>query len=134
MVYNLSGIAQSTGKKRSMKHTAILTVALGALALFACNGVAHAAGPGTSAVTYADTSGYAKIRYYRKRRPLEVNIYAGRRRIGGYSYRASDVVNTYGQSPPPWLDVRQTPSGPFDSGFFFDSGIGPHGGNSPYLH
>jgi len=30
--------------------------------------------------------------------------------------------------------VRQTPGGPFDSGFFFDSAIGPHGGNSPYQH
>lgn len=29
---------------------------------------------------------------------------------------------------------RQTPGGPFDSGFFFDSGIGPNGGNSPYMN
>ncbi|MDH4983920.1 hypothetical protein [Hyphomicrobium sp. D-2] len=29
---------------------------------------------------------------------------------------------------------KQTPGGPFDSGFFFDSGIGPNGGNSPYMN
>ena len=29
---------------------------------------------------------------------------------------------------------RQTPSGPFDHGFFFDSGMGLHGGDSPYQH
>jgi hypothetical protein len=29
---------------------------------------------------------------------------------------------------------KQTPGGPFDSGFFFDSGIGRNGGNSPYMN
>jgi hypothetical protein len=29
---------------------------------------------------------------------------------------------------------RQTPAGPFDHGFFFDSGMGLHGGYSPYQH
>jgi hypothetical protein len=33
----------------------------------------------------------------------------------------------------PFVD-RQTTSGPFDHGFFFDSGVAPHGGDSPYLH
>lgn len=74
-----------------------------------------------------------KARAYPKRRPLEVTIY-GRRRIGGYSYSAADVTSTFGGRPPPWMDVRQTPGGPFDSGFFFDSGMGLHGGNSPYQH
>ena len=69
--------------------------------------------------------------YYRKR-PLTVTIY--RRRRGGYSYRAADVVSTYGAAPPPYLHVRQSPGGPFDYGFFFDSAIGPHGGESPYHH
>ena len=117
-----------------MKYSAILAIGLGALALLAFSGGTHAAQRRTSVVTHTDTSGPTKIRYYRKRRPLEVNIYARRRRVGGYSYSASDVTNTYGRSPPPYMDVRQSPGGPFDSGFFFDSGIGPHGGNSPYLH
>ena len=33
----------------------------------------------------------------------------------------------------PQLD-KQTPGGPFDSGFFFDSGMGQNGGNSPYMN
>jgi len=51
------------------------------------------------------------------------------------------VINTYGMSRTlygstntyraPFID-RQTPSGPFDHGFFFDSGMGLHGGDSPY--
>ena len=61
---------------------------------------------------------------------------------GGYSYIPGDVINTYGNSRTlyggnnyyrdPSLD-RQTPMGPFDHGFFFDSGIGGrNGGYSPY--
>jgi hypothetical protein len=33
----------------------------------------------------------------------------------------------------PQLD-KQTPGGPFDSGFFFDSGMGQNGGDSPYMN
>lgn len=33
----------------------------------------------------------------------------------------------------PQLD-KQTPAGPFDSGFWFDSGIGQNGGDSPYMN
>src|SRR4051812_36780677 len=114
-----------------MKYWATAAIALGVIAPLACSGTTRA-GERTSIATHA-TSEDAKLRHYRKRRPLEVTIY-GRRRIGGYSYGRADVVNTYGRSPPPWLDVRQTPGGPFDSGFFFDSGMGLHGGNSPYQH
>jgi hypothetical protein len=113
-----------------MKYKALL-IGLGAISMLACTSIAYAAE--RSEAGYANGPGPTKIRYYRKKYPLEVTIY-GRRRIGGYSYRASDVTNTYGRSPPPWLDVRQTPGGPFDSGFFFDSGMGLHGGNSPYQH
>ena len=71
--------------------------------------------------------------YRRKRPPLEIDIYAQRRRPGGYSYRVPDITSTYnGRNPPPYAHVRQTPSGPFDSGFFFDSGIGPRAGDAPY--
>jgi hypothetical protein len=114
-----------------MTHRALLTIGLSAMALLACQGVTLAADRPSAAV-YADTSGPTKVRYQRKR-PLEVTIY-GRRRIGGYSYRAPDVTSTYGHTPPPWAGVRQSQGGPFDSGFFFDSGIDPRGGNSPYLH
>jgi hypothetical protein len=76
--------------------------------------------------------------YYRRRAP-QVRGFLTRR--GGYSYSSSDVFNTYGDARTrfgstssyrdPMLD-RQTNSGPFDHGFFFDSGIGPRGGNAPY--
>jgi hypothetical protein len=70
--------------------------------------------------------------YRRKRPPLEIDIYAPRRR-GGYSYRVQDITSTYNRrNPPPYAHVRQTPSGPFDSGFFFDSGFGPRAGDAPY--
>jgi hypothetical protein len=62
---------------------------------------------------------------------------------GGYSYNYADSVNTYGNSRTlyggasvyrdPNLD-RQTDAGPFDHGFFFDSGMGTHGGDSPYMN
>ncbi len=65
------------------------------------------------------------------------------RRVGGYSYNASDVMNTYGLTRSlygsinawrdPMLD-RQTRSGPFDHDFFYDSGLGMRGGNAPMLH
>jgi hypothetical protein len=115
-----------------MKSPATLVIVLSTLAVFADSGGTRAAEPRAGVATYAPSE-VAKVRYYRKRRPLEVTIY-GRRHIGGYSYKGADVVSTYGRSPPPWLDVRQTPGGSFDSGFFFDSGMGLHGGNSPYQH
>lgn len=62
-------------------------------------------------------------------------------RRGGYSFVGADVINTEGDSrsifgasasyKDPFAD-RQSVSGPFDHGFFYDSGIGPHGGDSPY--
>lgn len=63
-------------------------------------------------------------------------------RRGGYSYDLGDTTNTYGDSRNVyganqmfrhWSLDRQTTSGPFDHGFFFDSGIAPRGGDSPYL-
>lgn len=64
-------------------------------------------------------------------------------RRGGYSYSAPDTINTYGDARTkyggassyrdPFLD-RQTNAGPFDHGFFFDSGIAPRGGDSPYMN
>lgn len=65
-------------------------------------------------------------------------------RRGGYSYDYADSINTYGDSRSkygsasvyrdPNLD-KQTQAGPFDHGYFYNSGIGsPHGGDSPYMH
>ena len=64
---------------------------------------------------------------------------------GGYSYSQAQSINTYGDGRgkygsanslrDPSLD-KQTNAGPFDHGFFYETGIGPgqHGGNAPFLH
>jgi hypothetical protein len=112
-----------------MKHTSKLLLGLAIAALIGWLGGIR---PGECrAQTYAAEPGHAKARYYRHR-PLEVTIY-GRRRIGGYSYSASSVVNNTHRNPPPYEHVRQTPGGPFDWGFFFDSAMPPLGGQSPYM-
>ncbi len=75
------------------------------------------------------------------RKSPQVRGYVARR--GGYSYSYGDTINTYGDSRSlygstqsfrdPMLD-RQTNAGPFDHGFFFESGVAPRGGNSPYMN
>lgn len=87
----------------------------------------------------AATGAHPKSSYYR--RGARVRGYVARR--GGYSYIWEDTINTYGDSRSkyggasslrdPSLD-KQTNSGPFDHGFFFDSGVAPRGGDSPYLN
>ncbi|MFM9938457.1 MAG: hypothetical protein ACKVP7_03045 [Hyphomicrobiaceae bacterium] len=84
---------------------------------------------------------HPKSTYYRKRSGPQVRGFVARR--GGYSYTYGDSVNTYGDSRSlygstyvfrtPSID-RQTTAGPFDHGFFFDSGVTPRGGDSPYMH
>ena len=63
------------------------------------------------------------------------------RRVGGYSFYAADTINTYGNVRTQfggnnvYRDFqadRQTRFGPFDHGFFFDSGIGGRSSYSPY--
>lgn len=85
----------------------------------------------------AGAGGHPASRYYR--RAPQVRGFVQRR--GGYSYTASDIANTAGDSRflfgptntyrNQYLD-RQSRSGPFDHGFFWDSGVSPRGGNSPY--
>ncbi len=82
---------------------------------------------------------HQKSEYYRG--GPQVRGYSARR--GGYSYSYEDTINTYGDSRTnygstsvfrdPKLD-RQTNSGPFDHGFFFDGGVAPRGGDAPYLN
>ena len=124
---------------------ALLVLTLGAVALIGLGAVSQAgearAKKKPVAVATVETGEHPKSAYYHRR--ARVYGYVGRRRIGGYSYSAEDVINTYGMSRSrygsinsyrdPFVD-RQTSSGPFDHGFFFDSGIGPRGGDSPYLH
>jgi len=121
---------------------ALLILALGAVALigFGTGGEAGERRAKKKTMASADATEHPKSAYYHKR--ARVYGYAARRR-GGYSYSAQDVMNTYGLTRglygsmnsyrDPSLD-RQTSSGPFDHGFFFDSGNSPRGGDSPYLH
>lgn len=81
------------------------------------------------AAVVADAGGdHPKSSYYRKK--PEVRGYIQRR--GGYSFAREDVINTYGDNRAKYGSVnvyrdrlvdRQTPNGPFDHGFFFDSGL-----------
>src|SRR5262245_2715705 len=119
---------------------ALLAIALGAVAIMASPslGEANEARGKPQAATQSSLkptgARYARKRYYAAR---------GYRRIGFYSYSYRDVINTYGMAyaprgslttfRDPYAD-QQTPSGPFDHGFFFDSGIRPRAGNAPYLH
>ena len=120
-----------------------LGLALGALVVAACASGGVAAERVSKAPVMVRSVGAAQqtsARYYRKR-AMHPRRFA-RQRIGFYSYSYRDVINTYGMSRSlygsintyrdPYVD-RQTPAGPFDHGFFFDSAILPRGGDSPYL-
>lgn len=120
-----------------------LLLALGALALVAWVPVCTAADRQAKRAEVASGSFQptgGAYRYQRKRAPM-ARRYAGRR-IGFYSYSYRDVINTYGMSRSlygsintyrdPYVD-RQTAAGPFDHGFFFDSGVLPRAGDAPYL-
>jgi hypothetical protein len=126
---------------------ALLMLAMGAVALLglAADGQAgeraRKKAKAASVAAVDDGVEHPKSAYYHRR--ARVYGYLGRRRIGGYSYGREDVINTYGLtrglygSINSWRDPfvdRQTTAGPFDHGFFFDSGVAPRGGDSPYLH
>jgi hypothetical protein len=118
-------------------------VALGALVLAvypASDGVAAERLGKAALVRTIGSAAPTNAHYYRPR-ATHARRFA-RRRVGFYSYSYRDVINTYGMSRSlyggintyrdPFVD-RQTRSGPFDHGFFFDSGIAPRGGDSPYI-
>jgi hypothetical protein len=110
-----------------MIHAVIIAVA-GAMAALAVTSIdVSIAGERASAPGY--------------KKGTQVHGYVARR--GGYSYSYGDTINTYGDSRSlygaaqslrdPMVD-RQTNAGPFDHGFFFESGVAPRGGNSPYMN
>ena len=123
---------------------ALFAGAAAAVALFAL-GTIPGAGAAESSRTVVPGQAVGEHRVtghrYRKRTRTYVRGYVVRR--GGYSYYAADSINTYGDSRSlyggtqyfrHWHYDRQSLSGPFDHGFFFDSGVHPRGGDSPYLH
>lgn len=109
-----------------------------AIGLAAVLGLAAFALPAEAGGARGDGT-HAKSSYYRK--GPQVRGYVARR--GGYSYSVQDTINTYGNARTRYGSVnsyrdpfsdRQTTSGPFDHGFFFDSGVAPRGGDSPYMN
>jgi hypothetical protein len=114
-----------------MKHGSILAL------LAACGVIAFAGAPVTGASwiaqAYADGPRTAKARH-KGHRAVRVRGYL--QRGGYYSYMDQDSINTYGwprsfRFRVPFYD-QQSPAGPFDSGFFFDSGLGPPFNDAPY--
>ena len=120
---------------RSLLAASAVTLATLVLSTFAPAAMAQdrkAAPPPTAGAGAHQASGYY-------RRAPQVRGFVQRR--GGYSYSSTDVANTGNDSRVqfgstnwyrnPYLD-RQSRSGPFDHGFFWDSGVSPRGGNSLY--
>lgn len=130
-----------------MKRAMLIGAGL-ALALFGVGSISVAEAAGDEPVTRTEkVTGQHKptSSHYRHKRRTAVRGYVARR--GGYSYYAGDSINTYGDSRSlyghtrafrSWHYDRQTLAGPFDHGFFFDSGIqtsgAQRGGDSPYMH
>jgi hypothetical protein len=121
------------GMMRLSKLSLIATSAF--FAAFTASYAAPFGAPAQSTVTAVERAGAHKTP------GAKVKGYLARR--GGYSYYAEDSINTYGDSRSkygsassyrdPSLD-KQTDAGPFDHGFFFDSAIGRHGGDAPYMN
>jgi hypothetical protein len=119
----------------------------GLLAVFAACVAVNFAGPLSvvsvlTSKAYADGVRSAKVRY--KQVPYKQVRYKrdGSRRVCGlvvrggyYSYGRRDVIVSctwVNRMFTPMYDL-QSPAGPFDSGFFFDSGLRPHWwNNAPY--
>jgi hypothetical protein len=121
-----------------MSRTVAFVIALAAFAFV----VPASSGNAQTASGYSQGSGKSAKRAQR-RRPIRVRVYP--RRIGGYSsypYIASvgsSNPGAYPTSPGRYYGdpmVRQQSSfGPFDRGFFYDSGqFSPYGGWAPYYH
>jgi hypothetical protein len=126
-----------------VRYKGILAVC-GACALLTLSGSPVVVGERLASVALAHGSKAwpAKSRYSRYRAARRgVRVRGFLVRGGYYSYVDPDVINTYGgtgtryKSTSTFRDPRaevQSRGGPFDSGFFFDSGVGPRWNDSPY--
>ena len=85
-------------------------ISLGMVAITAATGPAAAEQVRSARLApVAEVAAEKACAYRRKRPPLEIDIYAQRRRPGGYSYRVPDITSTYnGRNPPPYAHVRQS--------------------------
>lgn len=108
------------------QHKTLHIALLGLVALLAYASASQAA-ERKAARTAAAAAGQPKVILLRKRAAGRANFPMR----GGYSYGRSDVAIPFGHSRAPYAVVNQSPGGPFDSGFFFDSDITPLN-NAPY--
>ncbi|MEO8419713.1 MAG: hypothetical protein ABI457_00840 [Hyphomicrobium sp.] len=97
-------------------------IAAGFLVLATLTGAGDYLAPGVYAEEYTPTKKPAR----RKNRQAEVEQGSTPEEIARY-------FALHGGNIDPYIN-KQSPGGPFDSGFFFDSGIGPNGGDSPYMN
>jgi hypothetical protein len=120
-----------------MKHKGLLAV-LAAFAGIAFTG-APVPGAGDLLASKAYADGYRSAKASKWKRAVRVRGYYYRG--GYYSYTDADVADSRAWARSLFisrsafrtpLSERQSPAGPFDSGFFFDSGIGPRFNDSPY--
>jgi hypothetical protein len=115
-----------------MSRSLIFTGLLAAAAFF---GLAVVEGNGHTGLSVApgawagEYSGKAKPR--RHARKGHVRSHA--RESGSTPEEIAQYFQLYGGYIDPEIN-KQSPGGPFDSGFFFDSGLAPNGGDSPYMN
>jgi hypothetical protein len=117
-----------------MKYNA-MWAGLAACAVLACTAL-PLADDLWSSKAYADGAHQAR---YKARHATRVRGYL--QRGGYYSYVDEDVINSRAWARSLFISAsefrtplsqQQSPGGPFDSGFFFDSGIGPRFNDTPY--
>jgi hypothetical protein len=110
-----------------------LVAAAAMLAVVAFEGVAQRVAPagwGSGVLTSKAWAG----EYTLEAKPRRRARHARRRPPqGSTAAEIARYFQLYGGFIDPAIN-KQSQGGPFDSGFFFDSGIGPNGGDSPYMN
>jgi hypothetical protein len=116
-----------------MKHKGLLAV------LAACAGIAFTGMPVPGVGDLGSSEAYADGVKSSSKWKRVVRVKGFYYRGGYYSYTDAEVTDSrawarslfIGRKRTPLSD-QQSPGGPFDSGFFFDSGLGPRFNDSPY--
>jgi hypothetical protein len=96
-------------------------------AVVAVDGVREQVAPGLHAEEYQGNP-KPKARRHVRRQGRQEAVEAG-----SSPAEIAHYFQLYGGYIDPHIN-KQSPGGPFDSGFFFDSGMGPNGGDSPYMN
>lgn len=84
------------------------------------------------AIPVASVEAAPKSKAY-KSKPLKGVIYGNQRRIGGYSYKYSDVMEPSKFRNSPYATGLHD-SGVIDGDFFYPRASGPFGGYTPYMN